>query len=330
MRKSAVILISFLFIFVVVFSCRKDQSKLDSRDYPQEIGDIFLRKCVNSGCHNDASSFASAGLNMTTWEKLFLGDNAGSTVIPYRSDFSSLVYFINTHADLGPINKPSMPFNGDALSRVEVVIIKYWIDAGALNKSGQVKFADNLSRKKIYVTNQGCKVVTVIDRETGLPMRYITVVDAADGSAVPHQVKVSPDGKYWYVVLTGGGYLKRYRTSDDGFDGKINIGVANWNTMAISNDSQKAFVVDWSTTGKVAACDLNTLTVISAQTYNWFDTPHGAFVSADGLSVYVTATTGNYIFKMDITDLSNYSQITLTGTGLPLPRGTYNQHEIAF
>ncbi len=330
MMKSGSILIIFFIFFFIANSCRKDQSKLDSRDYPQQIGDIFLRKCVNSGCHNNASAIASAGLNLTTWENLFKGDNAGSTVIPYRSDFSSLVYFVNTHTDLGPINKPTMPFNDESLSREEVITIKNWIDAGAPNKSGQIKFADNPNRKKIYVTNQGCKVVTVIDQETGLPMRYITVVDAVDGNAIPHQVKVSPDGKYWYVVMVGGGYLKRYRTSDDGFDAKINIGVSNWNTMSISNDSQKAFVVDWSANGAVAVCDLVTMTKITAQTYNWFDTPHGAMVSADGLNVYVTATTGNYIFKMDITDPSNYSQIPLTGVGLPLPSSAFNPHEIAF
>jgi hypothetical protein len=46
-------------------------------------------------------------------------------------------------------------------------------------------WSDNPNRKKYYVLNQGCDVVTVFDAETQLPMRYITV-----GNIIPGTLKV--------------------------------------------------------------------------------------------------------------------------------------------
>ena len=124
------IVISFLFVgscfAVFLFSCTRDAPAVDleAGGYPNEIGKIFLSKCAVSGCHNDISKEAAGGLSLTSWSKLFEGANGSAVVIPYRQDFSSLMYFINTYPDLGPALEPQMPIEGTALTREEVITIR--------------------------------------------------------------------------------------------------------------------------------------------------------------------------------------------------------------
>ena len=68
-----------------------------------------------------------------------------------------------------------MPLNHEPLSKDEMKTLTDWIDAGAPSADGKVMRADNPNRKKFYVTNQGCDVVTVFDAATLLQMRYIPV-----------------------------------------------------------------------------------------------------------------------------------------------------------
>ncbi|MES2397481.1 MAG: hypothetical protein V4549_15840, partial [Bacteroidota bacterium] len=224
---------SALFLVVLlatISSCTKDSAPPLFGDYPTDIGKIFTYKCATSGCHNESSADGAAGLSLTSYSSLFKGSVNGSPVIPYRSDFSSLCYFINTFDDLGPKNLPTMPVNSNPLSRSEVETIKAWIDNGAPDINGNIMWADNPNRKKYYVLNQGCDVVTVFDAATQLPMRYINVGNKPGGES-PHQIKVSPDGQYWYVVFYANSILQKYRTSDDSFVGEVSLGAyQNWNT----------------------------------------------------------------------------------------------------
>ena len=67
-----------------------------------------------------------------------------------------------------------------------------------------------LGHKLNYVLNQGCDVVTVFDAATQLPMRYITVGNNPSVSESPHMIRISPDGKYWYVVFVANNILQKY------------------------------------------------------------------------------------------------------------------------
>ena len=98
---------SSLLIFVFI-SCKRDVGKVNFGNYPNKIGEIMVTKCATSGCHNDLSYMTAAGLNLSTWEKLFEGSGNGSSVIPYSSKFSYLCNFINTYTDLGPSSEPLM------------------------------------------------------------------------------------------------------------------------------------------------------------------------------------------------------------------------------
>lgn len=314
-------------ITAILFACTKDSDKIDTKDYPVEIGKIFRGRCATSGCHNDVSYKAAAGLDLSSWQSLFRGSNNGSPVIPYRSDYSSLCYFINTYPDLGLVNLPTMPVNNDPLDREEVKKIKEWINSGAPNASGQVAFADNSARKKFYVAHTACGIIMVFDVASRLPMRCITVVNQGE-TCSPHSVKVAPDGKYWYVCYNvNGKYLRRYNASDDSFAGEVFIGAAEWNSFVITPDSKKAFVVDWSSGGKLATVDLENMQLLNISQFPYL--PHGSAVSPNGQFLYFTSTTGNFIYKREIAN-GNMDQIPLNGTDIPGPSNLYNAHEILF
>jgi DNA-binding beta-propeller fold protein YncE len=305
-------------------ACTSEKGTPDYNQFPDEVGKIMFTQCATPGCHTPTSKDAAGGLSLASWDDLFKGGSGSAAVIPFRHDFSTMHYYINTFPDLGVMLSPTMPYNNPPLSKDEVLTIQNWIDAGAPSRSGEIKFADNPSRKKFYVTNQGCDVVTVFDQATLLPMRYITVGSGA-GTESPHMVKVSPDGQFWYVVFLGGNYLEKYRTSDDTFVARANIGSGSWNTFMISENSQTAYCVDFSNAGKIAVVDLTAMTSASLGP---FSNPHGSALNATNDTLYVTAQQGSFLYKIPVADFSALSTVDLYTGGAP--PSALMPHEIKF
>ncbi|MBA2610705.1 MAG: YncE family protein [Bacteroidetes bacterium] len=303
-------------------------------DYPIEIGKIISANCSVSGCHNGTSAAAANGYNLESWQSMFSGSNTGSPVIPYSSKFSSMCYFINTYSDLGLQNLPTMPINKKTLSRDDVKKIEDWIDAGAPDMKGNVKWADNPLRKKLYATNQGCDVVTVFDAETQLPMRFIEVGNKPGTIEIPHQVRVSPDGKYWYVVFINNNIMQKYRCSDDSYVGDIPLcpaaagtGTTNaldWNTFVISKDSKRAYCASWTQSGKVAAVDLDNMKLIHFIGGQYY--PHAIALNNLDDKIYVGAQTGNFIVEID-TAFSSANQLSLENGPINL-NSSLDPHDI--
>jgi len=323
--------ISALFIiFVFLIACTKDSAPPTFGDFPTDIGKLFTYKCATAGCHNNTSYKGAAGLNLSSFAALFQGSNNGSPVIPYRSDFSSLCYFINTYSDLGPTNSPNMPLNGSPLSREEVQTIKEWIDNGAPDINGNIMWSDNPNRKKYYVLNQGCDVVTVFDAATQLPMRYITVGNIPGVAESPHMIRLSPDGQYWYVIFVANNILQKFRTSDDSFVSQVTLGSSqNWNTIAISDDGKRAYCIAWQANSRLAVVDIEHMTLINNVGGGNFSDAHGIALNKTNDTIYITRQTGNYIYKID-TALNGFTEITLDGSGLPNQTSSLDPHEITF
>ncbi len=314
-------------------TCKYDKAGPDYNEYPDDVGKIFVTKCAVAGCHNDASKDAAGGLSLITWDKMFEGGTTSACVIPYRHDFSTTCFYINTYPDLGVTLNPTMPLNKNRLSFDEVKKIENWIDAGAPNEDGFVKFSDNPARKKFYVANQGCDVVTVFDQQTLLPMRYIDIGNSGAIEA-PHDIHVSPDGQYWYVVFYKGNAIQKYRTSDDSYVGQaiLNLNqpptiiVGNWSTFDITPDGNTAFVTDLSgSMSDIAEVNLNSLIVTH---HVGFNSPHGSCVSPDGNFVYISEqTTSNTIYKIPVSDFSNPMEISVFSS---TPSAYLSTHQIEF
>jgi DNA-binding beta-propeller fold protein YncE len=272
-------IVFLLSIFLVFQGCTYDKEVVlqttPNNGYPKEIAAIVINKCATSGCHDDISKDAASGLNLISWDKMFEGTNTGPVVIPYRADQSTAMYFTNTYPEYGISLMPKMPINLAPLNKDEIKLLNDWILRGAPNDKGFVKFSDNPNRKKIYISNQSCDLVDVIDEETGLIMRSINVGADPQTIEYPHMIRVSPDGQFWYVVFYNSTVVQKYRTSDESFVGQVDIGQGLWNTIAISDDSKSAFVVNWTGNGTIAYINLETMTKIV--TYTGYTYPHQGY-----------------------------------------------------
>lgn len=340
--KVIYVIVAFVLCASVYSGCKQDEPAFDleGSGYPDEIGQIILSNCAISGCHNSASAHAAAGLELTSWETMFKGDRNGAVIIPYSHEHSTLFMYCNTYEDLGMTLEPTMPFNDDVLTRTQMITLRNWINSGAPSRTGKIAFAENSNRKKYYAVNQGCDIVTVIDAESGIPMRYIPVGSSATIEN-PHGIRLSPDGQHWYVCFASGSYLEKYRTSDDAFVGRVLLGpnasaaFGSWNTFAITPDSRHAFAVHWSPSGpgRIVWVDLESMQFLQEYQSSVLNQTHGSAVSPDGSSLYVTTTAGNFIYKFDVTDPTSpsFDQIIIDGvSSTPQPGNSENGHEIAF
>ncbi|MCY7409937.1 MAG: YncE family protein [Chitinophagales bacterium] len=333
--KDAVRIILSLFIFSLLLSCKKDSNDLPyvydaSKGFPEDVAKIINTKCNTTGCHTANAKAAAGGLSMETWDQMFEGSNGGAVTIPYRPDYSWIMYYTNTDTAWGPALTPNMPYNAQPLSIDEWNTLNQWVINGAPKNDGSIAFPNNADRKKFYVANQGCDVVTVFDADTKLAMRYVNVGNNPDAIEVPHQVKVSPDGKYWYVCFVYGTTVQKFSTLDDSYIGEVSVGVGYWNTMTFTSDGSRAWVVDWENEGRIAYIDLDNLTFLRYYQSTDFVFPHGSEVNAAGTVLYITAQYGNQIFKFDVSDGMNpsYETIPMDGLSPNNVQGTYDPHQI--
>jgi len=331
MKKKLILCMSLMSVAILAITChKKDETASDYKGYPVEVGKILLNKCATPGCHTDKSKDAANSLSLESWTSLFTGSRYGnSPVVPYHAEYSFLMYFINTYGDLGPSNSPVMPTNGTPLSHDEVTTIRDWINSGAQARNGLVPFTPLTEHMQLYVINAGCNNVYVVDAMTGLIMRSYPI--GGPLATLPHEIDLTHDNKYFCICYLNGNVFQKYSTVDGSLVGSANIGAGAWSTFAISANDSLAFVADWASDGKVAVIDLTNMTVkVIYGGSGLFSYPHG--ISFRNNWVYLTALPGNFIYKINVTDLMNpvIYQIPLQ-PGEPINYGnSYNGHAIHF
>ncbi len=334
MKKILRITLIFGLIVYTTTGCKYDKQDPQFNGYPDDVGKIMLLKCAVSGCHNTVSASGAAGLDLSTWDKLFEGSRYhNAAVVPYSHDFSFLLSSINSYPDLGSQLKPLMPVNNTQLTRDEIILLRNWVANGAPDKNGNVKWAGDLNRKKIYVANQGCDQVSVFDVDTRHLIRYVSV-GVSPAIEVPHSLTVSPDKNFWYVTFVGNSIIEKYRCSDDTKVGQIDLGDLGWHTMSITADSRIGLAVNLSGDGKVSLIDLETMTLIQKyQGSGLFRFPHGCVINQNGTIAYVTASLGNFIYKLNITDPLNpdITELVLRAGDTPnAANHQFSPHQIRF
>ncbi len=325
------ILATIFFTLIIFVSCNKSCPEENS-EFPPEVQIIFTNKCATAGCHNATSFANAANLNMTDWNTLLKGAVNGSVIVPFSPNQSSLLQFVNTHADLGSIGQPTMPLNEAALSRAEVLAIKHWIELGCPNIKGEIPFASNsASRAKAYITNQGCDLVCVIDATTRQVMRYVSVGHDEVQIEVPHNVKVSSDGKYWYVCFANGAYLQKYDAVSDTLIKEVNITQGAWNVIKLSPDNSKALISDLTNNGRIVEVNLNTMTINKVYSGSGlFSSPHGLAYTQSTDTFYATAQYGNMIYRV-IPSLAQVDNLSIEKGVAPVTNlGSLEPHEVAF
>jgi len=301
--------------------------------YPDDVAAIIVNKCATTGCHNTQSKEAASGLDLTTWDRMFEGNHTGAVTVPYRADASPLFTFCNVFPELGDTSQlPKMPWNGTPLTKAELQMLQNWINTGAKDKNGNEKFPQTAGRKKYYVSNQGCDNVSVFDAQTRLVMRLVNVGNDA-GIETPHMIRVSPDGNYWYAIFSTGNYIQKFSTLNDSLVGSFFLGGGIWSAMAISQDGTTGYVSDWVSDGRIACMDLTNMTLKAMYTGSQlFVYPHGLALHDATNTLYVTGQTGNFIYKVDVTNpvQPGFDLPMSLQPGIPVnPAPSLDPHEIS-
>jgi YVTN family beta-propeller protein len=325
-----------LFGTLALYSCRHERIAPDT-GYPAAVESILISHCTTGagggGCHNAIGAENSNGLRLDTWDKLFYGTNHGAAVIPYDVPNSQLLHVINQDSALGPVSEPTMPLEGSGhnpLTRAEYLTIRDWIAAGAPDKNGNIAFGTNPdTRQKIYMTQQGSDMLSVVETDRHVVMRNIPIGETNTLES-PHCVRVSKDGLYAYVSFYAGDYVQKIDTRTDKVAAKVKIsdGNAHWNMLHISEDGKKLIVADMTngTLKIIATADMQVIQTIGAFS-SPFSNPHGLASSPDFDTIYITAQYGNTVYK--ISPDGFYKIISIDGNPSNYSStGSRNPHEI--
>lgn len=308
--------------------------------FPEAVANIIVTKCATAGCHNAATH--SGGFTMDTWEHLFDGGSNGAAVIPYSPEYSSFLYFVNPDSTNGDLYNSDattrMPLGGTPLTKAEYKTLRDWIKSGAPNCKGVVPFSSNAdTRQKIYMSQQGCDLVAVIDAEKKVVMRYIKVGVQEGVTESPHCLRTSNDGKNAFVCFIGGTSLQRINTSTDQVDNSIVIPSVNaqprWNILYITPDNKNVLVCDYNPSGGAVMLDAITMSPIAKKYYSPMDMPHGITSSAGFDTMYISAQNGNTIYKIatNNTNVDLAQKISLDGnptTQKTVSGSTPDPHEV--
>jgi len=324
-RKNITGLITAIVFIAVLLglSCKHEPGVAPGVDggYPGEVADIFMNRCATSGCHNALSYTAAGGLLLDSWEHLFDGGNNGAVVVAYSSEFSSLMYFINTDSTLGPIAIPTMPLNHNPLTKEEYLAIKKWIDEGAPDKDGNIPFATEAdSRQKVYAIHQGCDEIAVIDAAKNVVMRYVSIGSKPFPESAIYTC-VSPDGRYAYACFWFGNQVYKIDTYTDKVAATYALNNNFWSTMTISADGQHLALTNGDNYNLAI---INTVSGQVEYISTVFVNPHGIAANTAFDTFYVTSLNGNTLYKYNegytrVISVDGGPATTIKGNGTPDP-----------
>lgn len=291
-------------------------------NFPDTIGNIFVNRCATAGCHNAASHTGAGGLRLDTWAHLFDGGNNGAVVVPYSSDYSSLMYFINTDPSLGPVAVPTMPLNHEPLTPDEYLAIKRWIDNGAPDKNGNIPFAtEPATRQKIYAVHRGCDMMAVIDVAKNVVMRYVPIGNKPGPESAIY-TRVSPDGRYAYASFWYTNEVYKIDANTDRVAAVFKLDNYFWSTMNISADG-RYLVLPNGDDHELALVNTDNGTVQRIKDAG-FVNPHGIAANAAFDTFYITSLHGNVLYRYnngrtDTITVNDAPATTVQGSPTPDP-----------
>lgn len=185
---------------------------------------------------------------------------------------------------------------------------------------------------RIYVSSESGDIVSQLAWD-GAALRTVKVVPVGimpsdiDG---PHNVTVSPDGRYWYVTIAHGtpfGSLWKMAVDGDTLVGRAPVEMFP-TTISVTPDGELAFVAnsdfygDHPRTNVVSV--IYTPQMVPLATLPVCDMPHGVKVNHAGTRVYVSCMNSDEILEIDRARLA-IARRHRTGAGMlpamPMPAG---------
>ncbi len=285
-----------------------DYDAIDPIVFSQHVQPIMTLSCNTTLCHDDVT--IAAGLSLTSYENTARGSTFGSQVIPFRPDRSHL--YNHMTGDLEPL----MPLALPPLPDPQIRLFRRWIEAGAPNDDGLPMYSN--ATRKAFVACQGDNAVAVLDLDTNLFIRMITVdqphavyVDAPNDRVFVSRFQTTSDNIQVYDANT---YLRIY-------DGRAGTFPA---LLGIAPGTNQLWVTNYDTgsTGadhRVRVLDADTLDEIENFDLPGVQQPHGLAFSPDGSQVYVS--------NIGSSDISIFgtNPPSVINPSIPLPGGEGQQ-----
>jgi dipeptidyl aminopeptidase/acylaminoacyl peptidase len=171
-------------------------------NYSVDIAPILNKNC--GSCHSSAQH--KSGLVLDSYDTLMKGGRHGRVILPHDPKGSRLMQMIEGETD------PQMPLESDPLPAAEIIMLKSWIDAGALgpasNESASVLKTPSASeiRPEVNVVSPVTSVKFSPDGDVLAIGGYkqVRLIDAASGKLLAtlsghadsvRSIAFSPDGK---------------------------------------------------------------------------------------------------------------------------------------
>ena len=186
----------------------------------------------------------------------------------------------------------------------------------------------------LYVSSESGDVVSRIEIGPNgwRKVREISVKLIANELSGPHNVAVSPDGRFWYVSIAHGtpyGAVWKYNTGTDSLLGRVQVGMFP-TTIGLSPDGDWAYVPNSdfhgdrgheNTVSVIYTPDLKSLTEVRA-----CDMPHGSRWNHAGTRVYVACMMSDELLTIDPGAFSVSARVPL-GSGTPMSHAEHMKME---
>jgi DNA-binding beta-propeller fold protein YncE len=188
----------------------------------------------------------------------------------------------------------------------------------------------------VYVTAESDDTVHLLrfGPAGGEVVRTITVGAFATEIEGPHGIRVSPDGRHWYVSIAHGlpyGSIYKYDTSDNISVSDVKVGLFPA-TMDISNSTGLMFVANFNLYGDMEPSTISVVDTVSmqeiAQVAQGF-MPHGSRTSPDGKFHYSVGMMDDALYELDVMRLSMGRKLQLTPDDAPAAESGHDGHHMA-
>lgn len=286
--------------------------------YSKHIQPIWENSCAGSGCHLNGDR--GGGLALDTWDDLVSGAKFGGVIVPFAPRKSYLLHNINTDTALSPVAVTRMPLSRDPIPMEQVLLVKRWIEEGAKNDQGKIPYSEP-NRKRMFIGAQNEDKVTVVDLEKMTVTRYInvgTLPDATTPPESPHNLVLSPDGRYLYVNLIVRGRIEKYDARTFEKLGETGVG-SQPAQIIITRDGTTLYVSNFNYTGEltfVVRVDAATMRVTDTL-YDVGYAPHSLALSSNERFLYSINPGGEDVTEIELSTASVVRRFPIS-PGVPI------------
>jgi len=188
----------------------------------------------------------------------------------------------------------------------------------------------------VYVAAESDDTVHLVrfGPDGGELLRTVTVGAFATETEGPHGIRLSPDGRYWYVSIAHGlpyGSVFKYDTSDNISVSDVQVGLFPA-TMDISATTGLMFVANFNLHGDMEPSSISVIDTVSmleiAQIEQGF-MPHGSRTSPDGKFHYSVGMMDDSLYEIDVMKLALGRKLYLTSNDEPQAQTGHGEHTMA-